>query len=146
MVSERILGGILGINIDALLTANSRKSARTTARMTVRTTWKSTGISLDHNLSGYPPDRIAHHMDSTTDNRMYLHVAAINYLPSATLCLSESTTCKRPRAVRVLIHHHDIHTVSVQIHWEQFLSQSQCTHSCVRSLLETVNPQRNRLS
>lgn len=44
------------------------------------------------------------------------HVAAINYLPSATLDLLETTTCKRPRAVRVLIHHHDIHTVSVQIH------------------------------
>lgn len=28
----------LGINIDALLTADSRKSARTTARMTVTTT------------------------------------------------------------------------------------------------------------
>lgn len=77
----------LGINIDALLTADSRKSARTTARMTVTTTWKSTGlISLDDKFrQDIRQTASARSWFLQQTNRTYLHVAAINYLPSATL-------------------------------------------------------------
>lgn len=107
---------------------------------------KLIGISLDHNLQDIrqKPRCL---LNSVTDNRMYLHVAAINYLPSATLGLSKSTTCKRPRAVRVLIHHHDIHTVSVQIHWEQSFSVSHSVRTVVYALFwKQLIHRENRLS
>lgn len=93
-----------------------------------RTTWKLSGISSDDTAHGI--SRIALPARSYNKQTYVPHVAAINYLPRATLGLS--TTCKRPRAVRVLIHHHD-YTVSVQIHWEQFLSVTVYAQLCTLS-------------